>query len=1324
MVLSQSPICDSSPESDPVAEKAKEQVGVRQKRARSSLALSPFTPSPTACTSTGVPAQSSALITEDEAVSNHSKSRACRSLLESESLASKIQPRTSRVLRSCMVGGTDSSDEDCMDGGHALQYSDDEKTNGSTSRQQIECSECSEDGLSSDDELPSDEELSSDQEDDQEDQVEESDAQSDVDPKNDNDPFQNVLKLLQGFKCGCPVAQVGHMPSCLCQFTIPELGHARSSNRDLSQQHRPSVAHTECHQLLWNMYAENKNHQKWRLEGKPVCKKGWMAAMGFKEWTVREALSKTLQGISPQDAAKERKNKRMTRELTAAEKKPKKDWAESWWAAWLRLHEHLPNEHTIQVRGPPWNVIFKEVFLPEVKLAAPHLVPSYTTWMKAQEGGLERLAREYYRGADGPTPTLRCKRSARHSHFPECNTCQQLRTEYLTLASNPFHHPEELQEKIDAMKKHNEEWSNDRKAALDLKYACAKAEADARFQCDDKCGSQWCEAPVEKAIAGVGGGRVKKADAKKNTFPFAIHANVFPGVGGLNRFTVVNKSLTTGANYGCTNFVMALKRAFDKGSFPPHVHTLYRHTDGGSDNQSITTQVLHWLLVYLGVFQTIVWFRFEAGHSHTEMADRLFSILKRLFIIDGRVRPKGFGCFVELWQQLQEKLQTTPEANVLEWDLANWDFDSWFNDMNIKGNLSRVSNEMVYRYEFVEDLWSHGCVRVTYKSRLSYKAPHALECEYSPVCTVERKQLMPDGSERTVHANQTDKSGVIFIVKPPDLTTEPKREALSEKVLLKDQAQTCKNIAKHRTIPNDSKAFWCALAETFDGKAHPEQLPSLPCVIRGACNGASVAYSMAGTPCALKPILRSLAFRFERKNITHNPFEDPPPEEFNPPPSATRTIVADVVPTEELAIRDPRATNTVIHEGHSKSSADRDAREMAAKGWIEATPERLEEKDVVVGELYLLEIETDTYKHELKLGLARVLSAEQLVSSQGAMQYKVHWLQRATQSFLWPGTPTFKPGYDEPQPFTIESFRLRVAKSDLTQGSQQGDKPRLRLEFMERVHLFAKKYKLRNDAGGADEEENATEDDEEDSVADNEEDEVEDKGGPLVRTNDSSDESCIDEEANVEETCEDRQVVPANDSSEDSSVEEEANVEETRENGQGIENGIRKHPYDDSSDDDADKDKDKDKEAVETNKKKGQVKGKGNSVGSRNGQDTGTSEGSGKGKGKGVAKGSGKGKGSGKIKGKGAGKGSEDKDDASACVEWEVQQCSNECDFGCTKDCSRKWDPCTILEAVGEAFLIHIEGEAEPHPNPIPKRFFRKKGQEQQDGAVRKRRRI
>ena len=59
----------------------------------------------------------------------------------------------------------------------------------------------------------------------------------------------------------------------------------------------------------------------------------------------------------------------------------------------------------------------------------------------------------------------------------------------------------------------------------------------------------------------------------------------------------------------------------------------------GADNASYVTHVVHWLLVYLGVFNEIVWFRFKAGHSHTEVADRLFSVIKRLFESDGEGQP-------------------------------------------------------------------------------------------------------------------------------------------------------------------------------------------------------------------------------------------------------------------------------------------------------------------------------------------------------------------------------------------------------------------------------------------------------------------------------------------------------------------------------------------------------------------------------------------------------------------------------------------------------------------------------------------------------------
>jgi len=58
---------------------------------------------------------------------------------------------------------------------------------------------------------------------------------------------------------------------------------------------------------------------------------------------------------------------------------------------------------------------------------------------------------------------------------------------------------------------------------------------------------------------------------------------------------------------------MVIWRAHQSGRLKKNVKTMYRHTDGGSDNVGYTTHIVHWLLVYLGVFDTIIWFRFEAG---------------------------------------------------------------------------------------------------------------------------------------------------------------------------------------------------------------------------------------------------------------------------------------------------------------------------------------------------------------------------------------------------------------------------------------------------------------------------------------------------------------------------------------------------------------------------------------------------------------------------------------------------------------------------------------------------------------------------------------
>ena len=87
--------------------------------------------------------------------------------------------------------------------------------------------------------------------------------------------------------------------------------------------------------------------------------------------------------------------------------------------------------------------------------------------------------------------------------------------------------------------------------------------------------------------------------------------------------------------------MLTLYRAWRKGRLPKNVAKLYRHTAGGPDNVAHVTHIVHGSMVWLGVFNDLEWFRFESGHSHIEIADRLFSLMKRLFETDSASRVRG-----------------------------------------------------------------------------------------------------------------------------------------------------------------------------------------------------------------------------------------------------------------------------------------------------------------------------------------------------------------------------------------------------------------------------------------------------------------------------------------------------------------------------------------------------------------------------------------------------------------------------------------------------------------------------------------------------------
>lgn len=91
------------------------------------------------------------------------------------------------------------------------------------------------------------------------------------------------------------------------------------------------------------------------------------------------------------------------------------------------------------------------------------------------------------------------------------------------------------------------------------------------------------------------------------------------------------------------------------------------------------------------------------SHSHTEIADRLFSLMKRLFESDSRTRVQGIGSFEKLAQKIQEEFQKCPESFLMDYNWANWNLEEWLSKMTpvngalFEGDLARFSFDNVFR---------------------------------------------------------------------------------------------------------------------------------------------------------------------------------------------------------------------------------------------------------------------------------------------------------------------------------------------------------------------------------------------------------------------------------------------------------------------------------------------------------------------------------------------------------------------------------------------------------------------------------------------------
>ena len=198
-------------------------------------------------------------------------------------------------------------------------------------------------------------------------------------------------------------------------------------------------------------------------------------------------------------------------------------------------------------------------------------------------------------------------------------------------------------------------------------------------------------------------------------------------------------------------------------------------------------------------------------HSHTEIADRLFGLLKKLFPHgDAAHRVGGVPSFAALERKLIEEFQDCPEDFALEYHWASWDLDSWLSQMApvdkslFDGKLARISFDNVFRYEPSRPMQTarlpcracgsaravpyryeylgpshdwHGGVKVTYKDRLS-RVETSSTAEWSPIKVITVPGPTPGSAAR--EREVTEARGVRFIPYPPDLRKEPTRDPWDE----------------------------------------------------------------------------------------------------------------------------------------------------------------------------------------------------------------------------------------------------------------------------------------------------------------------------------------------------------------------------------------------------------------------------------------------------------------------------------------------------------------------------------------------------------------
>ena len=133
----------------------------------------------------------------------------------------------------------------------------------------------------------------------------------------------------------------------------------------------------------------------------------------------RSLVSLVCRGHGPGDAVAQVMTNKMLRNMesvfdaSGTRDNEKRGYAAHFWKNYLLLCDWLPNEQKVQIRGPSYSFMHKEVYGVVAKQAGMYL--SYKTWKDCMKEGLVLLA-ALLPGSD--PKKLKASRSARHSKCP------------------------------------------------------------------------------------------------------------------------------------------------------------------------------------------------------------------------------------------------------------------------------------------------------------------------------------------------------------------------------------------------------------------------------------------------------------------------------------------------------------------------------------------------------------------------------------------------------------------------------------------------------------------------------------------------------------------------------------------------------------------------------------------------------------------------------------------------------------------------------------------------------------------------------------------